>query len=62
MLNNLSLNNNKIVNLADPTNNQDATSKLYCDTNSLIVESNCLLINGTNSMEANMDLNSHQDC
>jgi hypothetical protein len=60
MLNNLSLNNNKIVNLANPTNNQDATSKLYCDTNSLIAESNCLLINGTNSMEASMDLNSHQ--
>jgi hypothetical protein len=60
MLNNLSLNNNKIVNLANPTNNQDAASKLYCDTNSLIVESNCLLINGTNSMEASMDLNNHQ--
>jgi hypothetical protein len=60
MLNNLSLNNNRIVNLANPTNNQDAASKVYCDTNSLIVESNCLLINGTNSMEASMDLNNHQ--
>jgi hypothetical protein len=60
MLNNLNLNNNRIINLANPTNNQDAASKLYCDTNSLIVESNCLLINGTNYMEADMDLNSHK--
>jgi hypothetical protein len=60
MLNNLNLNNNRIINLANPTNNQDATSKLYCDTNSLLAESNCLLINGTNYMEADMDLNSHK--
>jgi hypothetical protein len=56
----ITLNNNKIVNLANPTNNQDAASKLYCDTNSLIVESNCLLSNGANSMDASMDLNNHQ--
>jgi hypothetical protein len=60
MLNNLNLNNNRIINLDDPTNNQDAASKLYCDTNSLLVESNCLLINGTNYMDADMDLNSHK--
>jgi hypothetical protein len=60
MLNNLNLNNNRIINLDDPTNNQDAASKLYCDTNSLLVESNCLLINGANYMEADMDLNSHK--
>ena len=58
--NNLNMNNNKLINLSNPTNNQDAVTKNYCDTNSLVAESNCLLLDGTNSMDGNIDMNSHK--
>ena len=42
MNNNLNMNNNKIINLSTPTNNNDAVTKNYCDTNLLVAESSCL--------------------
>ena len=58
--NHLNMNNKKIINLSDPVSNQDASTKLYCDTMSLLVESNCLLINGTTMMEANLNVNNNK--
>ena len=58
--NNLNMNYNKLINLSTPTNNQDAVTKNYCDTNSLVAESNCLLLNGINSMDGNIDMNTHK--
>ena len=60
MTNNLNMNNNKLINLSTLTNNQDAITKNYCDTNSLVAESNCLLLDGTNSMDGNIEMNSHK--
>ena len=58
MTNNLYI--NKLINLSTLTNNQDAVTKSYCDTNSLVAESNCLLLDGTNSIDGNIDMNSHK--
>ena len=33
MTNNLNMNNNKLINLYTPTNNQNAVKKNYCDNN-----------------------------
>ena len=60
MTNNLNMKNNKSINLSTPINNQDAVTKNYCDTNSLVAESNCLLLDDTNSMDGNIDMNSHK--
>ena len=60
MTNNLSMNSNKLINLSTPTNNQDAVTKNYCDTISLLAERNCLLLDGTNSTDGNIDMNSHK--
>ena len=60
MTNNLNINNNKLINLSTPINNQDAVTKKYCDTNSLVAERNCLLLDGTNSTNGNIDMNSHK--
>ena len=38
MNNNLNMNNNKIITLSTPTNNNDAVTKNYCDTNLLVAE------------------------
>ena len=38
----------------------NTVTKNYCDTNSLVAESNCLLLDGTNSMDGNIDMNSHK--
>ena len=35
-------------------------TKNYCDTNSLVAESNCLLLDSTNSIKGNIDMNSHK--
>ena len=58
--NNLIMNNNKLINLSTPTNNQDAVIKNYCDTNSLEAESNCLLLDSTNSMNGIIVMTSHK--
>ena len=56
----LNMNSNKIINVSNPTNNQDAVTKQYCDTNSLLVENNCLLIDGSNSMIGELDMNNNK--
>ena len=60
MTNNLNMNNDKLINLSTPKNNQYAVTKNYCDTNTLVAESNCLLLDCTNSMDCNIDMNSHK--
>ncbi len=59
MMNNLNMNNNKVINLSSPVNSQDAATKQYCDTNSLLAESNCLLLDGSNSMAADLNVNNN---
>ena len=60
MANNLNMNNKMIINLADRESNQQAATKFYCDTMSLLAESNCLSVTGANSMEADLDMNTHK--
>ena len=60
MTNNLNMDKNKLINLSTPTNNQDAVTKSYCDTDLLVTESICLLLDGTNSMDGNIGMNSHK--
>jgi Chaperone of endosialidase len=60
MLGNINMNNNKITNLLDPTNNKDAATKNYCDINTLTAENNCLSLYGTNVMETDLDINNHK--
>ena len=57
MTNSLNMNNNKPINLPTLINNQEAVVKYYCDTVSLLTESICLLLDGANSMEGNIDMN-----
>ena len=60
MNNNSNMNNNKIINLLTPINNNDAVTKNYCDTNTLVSESNSLLLDGSNILDGNLDMNSHK--
>ena len=60
MTNNLNMNNTKLINLSTPVNNQGAVTKKYYDTKSLLAESNCLLLNGTYSMNGNTNISSHK--
>ena len=54
------MNNNKLINLSILSNNQDGVIKNFCDTNSLLDESNCLLWYGTCSTDGNIDMNNHK--
>lgn len=60
MIASLNMNNNKILNLIDPINSKDAVTKVYCDTNSIVSESNCLSVHGENSMEADINMNDNK--
>src|SRR5882757_6235652 len=53
MLANMNLSTHKIINVTDPTLAQDAATKIYVDTKSLLVD-------GSNSMLANMNLGTHK--
>src|SRR5882757_5118868 len=53
MTGSLNLGNHKIINVTDPTSAQDASTKNYVDTKSLLVD-------GSNSMTGNMNLGTHR--
>jgi len=53
MTGSLNLGNHKIINVTDPTLAQDASTKNYVDTKSLLVD-------GSNSMTGNMNLGTHR--
>lgn len=61
MLNNLNMDDNKIINLSAPVDNSDATNKLYVDTQiNNISLSDYLKIDGSNSMTNNLNLNNNK--
>ena len=51
--NNLNMNNNKVINLSTPTNNNEAVTTNYCDTNTIICENNSQSLDESNVMDGN---------
>ena len=59
MLSNLNMDNKKIINLRQPTDDTDAANKKYVDDNKVDV-SNYLKVDGTNKMTGDLNMDNHK--